>query len=235
MLDEGVGKRVQTLLRSEMPPVQFKLLGTLRMLIDGQVETNLQHRSALNSILKIILRAEAAEEMGQDPMLLSRLVHWCDSKDHAGVCGEANRLLASLLRHSRSPEVVKAIQEAQGVKHLVSMATSEHAIMQNEALISLAIASAISLENIEEGYKEAQLVQNIHKLLQAESTGPEVKYNAIGLLCSLLNSAELRREAEEDQMKATLETLCGHSNGNVAKQALMALQILNEEPRLFEP
>ncbi|XP_048362722.1 rap1 GTPase-GDP dissociation stimulator 1-like isoform X2 [Sphaerodactylus townsendi] len=215
MLDEGVGKRVQTLLRSEMPPVQFKLLGTLRMLIDGQ--------------------AEAAEEMGQDPMLLSRLVHWCDSKDHAGVCGEANRLLASLLRHSRSPEVVKAIQEAQGVKHLVSMATSEHAIMQNEALISLAIASAISLENIEEGYKEAQLVQNIHKLLQAESTGPEVKYNAIGLLCSLLNSAELRREAEEDQMKATLETLCGHSNGNVAKQALMALQILNEEPRLFEP
>ncbi|XP_077206937.1 rap1 GTPase-GDP dissociation stimulator 1-A-like isoform X5 [Paroedura picta] len=216
MLEEGVGKRIQMLLRSEMPPVQFKLLGTLRMLIDGQ--------------------AEAAEEMGQDPTLLNRLAQWCGSKDHAGVCGEANRLLASLLRHSRSPqEVVKAIQEAQGVKHLVSMATSEHVIMQNEALIALAIASAISLENIKEAFKEAQLVQNIHKLLQSESTGPEVKYNAIGLLCSLLSSAELREEAEEDQLTSTLEALCGHSNDNVAKQALMALQILNEEPSLLGP
>ncbi|XP_015272936.1 PREDICTED: rap1 GTPase-GDP dissociation stimulator 1-like, partial [Gekko japonicus] len=215
MLEEGVGKRIQMLLRSEMPPVQFKLLGTLRMLIDGQ--------------------AEVAEEMGQDPTLLNRLVQWCGSKDHAGVCGEANRLLASLLRHSRSPEVVQAIQEAQGVKHLVSMATSEHVIMQNEALIALAIASAISLESIKEAFKEAQLVQNIHQLLQEESAGPEVKYNAIGLLCSLLNSAELRQEAEKDQVTGTLETLCGHSNGNVAKQALMALQILNEEPSLLGP
>ncbi|XP_034994309.1 rap1 GTPase-GDP dissociation stimulator 1-like [Zootoca vivipara] len=215
MLDEGVGQRIQMLLRSEMPPVQFKLLGTLRMLMDGQ--------------------ADAAEELGQDPVLLNRLVQWCNSNDHAGVCGEANRLLASLLRHSCSQEVVKAIQEAQAMKHLVSMATSEHAIMQNEALIALAIASAVNLEIIKETFKEAKLVQNIHKLLQDESTGPEVKYNSIGLLCSLLNSGDLRKEAEEDKMKETLEKLCGHINGNVAKQALMAVQILNEEHRLFEP
>ncbi|XP_053165685.1 rap1 GTPase-GDP dissociation stimulator 1-like isoform X7 [Hemicordylus capensis] len=214
MLNEGVSKRIQMLLRSEMPPVQFKLLGTLRMLMDGQ--------------------ADAAQELGQDPMLLSRLVQWCDSKDHAGVCGEANRLLASLLRHSQSQEVVKAIQDAQGVKHLVSMATSEHVIMQNEALIALAIASAINLEIIKAAFKEAKLVQNIHKLLQDESTGPEVKYNSIGLLCSLFNSGDLRQEAEEDKVKETLEKLCGHINGNVAKQALMALQILNEEHSIFE-
>uniref|UniRef100_A0A452GSF7 Rap1 GTPase-GDP dissociation stimulator 1 n=1 Tax=Gopherus agassizii TaxID=38772 RepID=A0A452GSF7_9SAUR len=36
MLEEGVAERIQMLLRSEMAPVQFKLLGTLRMLIDGQ-------------------------------------------------------------------------------------------------------------------------------------------------------------------------------------------------------
>lgn len=44
-----------------------------------------------------------------------------------------------------SQEVVKAIQAAQGVKHLVSMTTSEQAAMQNEALNALAIASAIDL------------------------------------------------------------------------------------------
>uniref|UniRef100_A0A8B9ZRT8 Rap1 GTPase-GDP dissociation stimulator 1 n=1 Tax=Anas zonorhyncha TaxID=75864 RepID=A0A8B9ZRT8_9AVES len=169
MLEEGVAERIQALLRSEMPPVQFRLLGTLRMLADGQ--------------------ADAAEILGQDPMLLNRLVQWCDVKDHAGVRGEANRLLASIVRHNRSQEVVKAVQEAQGVKHLVSMTTSEHAALQNEALNALAIASAIDLGIFH--LKESQLVQSLHRLLQDDNTTPEVKYNSMSLLCSLLNSGNL--------------------------------------------
>uniref|UniRef100_A0A663F4P1 Rap1 GTPase-GDP dissociation stimulator 1 n=1 Tax=Aquila chrysaetos chrysaetos TaxID=223781 RepID=A0A663F4P1_AQUCH len=167
VLEEGVAERIQALLRSEMPPVQFKLLGTLRKLADGQ--------------------ADAAEILGQDPVLLNRLVQWCNANDHTGVRGEANRLLASILHHNRSQEVVKAIQEAQGVKHLVSMTTSKHAAMQNEALNALAIASAIDLEKDE---KESQLVQSLHKLLQDDNTSPEVIYNSMGLLCSLLNSVK---------------------------------------------
>ncbi|NXT55534.1 GDS1 protein, partial [Pluvianellus socialis] len=209
MLEEGVAERIQALLRSEMPPVQFKLLGTLRMLTDGQ--------------------ADAAEILGQDPTLLNRLVQWCNANDHTGVRGEANRLLASILRHNRSQEVVKAIQEAQGVKHLVSMTTSEHAAMQNEALNALAIASAIDLETLEESFKESQLVQSLHKLLQDDNTSPEVKYNSMGLLCSLLNSGDLRQEIEEDRIKETLEQLCSHSNANVVKEAVTTLQVLRGE------
>ncbi|KAF1557158.1 Rap1 GTPase-GDP dissociation stimulator 1, partial [Eudyptula albosignata] len=209
MLEEGVAERIQALLRSEMPPVQFKLLGTLRMLADGQ--------------------ADAAEILGQDPMLLNRLVQWCNANDPTGVRGEANRLLASILRHNRSQEVVKAIQEAQGVKHLVSMTTSEHAAMQNEALNALAIASTIDLGTLEESFKESQLVQSLHKLLQDDNTSPEVKYNSIGLLCSLLNSGDLRQEIEEDKIKETLEQLCSHSNANVVKEAVTTLQVLRGE------
>ncbi|NWS45752.1 GDS1 protein, partial [Probosciger aterrimus] len=209
MLEEGVAERIQTLLRSEMPPVQFKLLETLRMLADGQ--------------------ADAAEILGQDPMLLNRLVQWCSAKDHTGVHGEANRLLASILHHNRSQEVVKAIQEAQGVKHLISMTTSEHAAMQNEALNALTIASTINLETLEESFKESQLVQSLHKLLQDDNTSPEVKYNSMGLLCSLLNSGDLRQEIEEDKIKETLEQLCSHSNVNVVKEAVTTLQILRGE------
>nr|XP_010305035.1 PREDICTED: rap1 GTPase-GDP dissociation stimulator 1-like [Balearica regulorum gibbericeps] len=209
MLEEGVAERIQALLRSEMPPMQFKLLGTLRMLADGQ--------------------ADAAEILGQDPTLLNRLVQWCNANDHTGVCGEANRLLASILRHNRSQEVIKAIQEAQGVKHLVSMTTSEHAAMQNEALNALAIASTIDLETLEESFKESQLVQSLHRLLQDDNTSPEVKYNSMGLLCSLLNSGDLRQEIEEDKIKETLEQLCSHSNANVVKEAVTTLQILRGE------
>ncbi|XP_027555798.1 rap1 GTPase-GDP dissociation stimulator 1-A-like [Neopelma chrysocephalum] len=209
MLEEGVAERIEALLRSESPPVQFKLLGTLRMLADGQ--------------------ADAAEILGQDPTLLNRLVQWCDVNNHTGVRGEANRLLASILHHNRSQEVVKAIQEAQGVKHLVSMTTSEDAATQNEALNALAVASAIDLETLEESFKESQLVQSLHKLLQDDNTSPEVKYNSIGLLCRLLNSGDLRQEIEEDKMKETLKQLCSHSNADVVKAAVTTLQVLRGE------
>ncbi|XP_050196815.1 rap1 GTPase-GDP dissociation stimulator 1-like [Myiozetetes cayanensis] len=209
MLEEGVAERIEALLRSESPPVQLKLLGTLRMLADGQ--------------------ADAAEILGQDPMLLNRLVQWCDVNDHTGIRGEANRLLASILHHNRSQEVVKAIQEAQGVKHLVSMTTSEHAATQNEALNALAVASAIDLETLEESFKESQLVQSLHKLLQDDNTSPEVKYNSMGLLCRLLNSGDLRQEIEEDKIKETLEKLCSHSNANVVKAAATTLEVLRGE------
>ncbi|NWT49791.1 GDS1 protein, partial [Erythrocercus mccallii] len=209
LLEEGVAERIEALLRSESPPVQFKLLGTLRMLADGQ--------------------ADAAEILGQDPLLLNRLVQWCSASDPSGICREANRLLASILHHNRSQEVVKAIQAAQGVKHLVSMTTSEHAAMQNEALTALAIASAIDLETLEESFKESQLVQSLHKLLRDDNTSPEVKYNSMGLLCRLLNSGDLRQEIEEDKIKDTLEQLCSHSNVNVVKEAITTLQVLRGE------
>ncbi|KAJ7405392.1 Rap1 GTPase-GDP dissociation stimulator 1 [Pitangus sulphuratus] len=144
MLEEGVAERIEALLRSESPPVQLKLLGTLRMLADGQ--------------------ADAAEILGQDPMLLNRLVQWCDMNDHTGICGEANRLLASILHHNRSQEVVKAIQEAQGVKHLVSMTTSEHAATQNEALNALAVASAIDLGHLRQEIEEEKIKETLEQL-----------------------------------------------------------------------
>ncbi|NXN01253.1 GDS1 protein, partial [Sylvia borin] len=209
MLEEGIAERIEALLRAESPPVQFKLLGTLRMLADGQ--------------------ADAAEILGQDPVLLHRLVQWCSVSDPSGICGEANRLLASILHHNRSQEVVKAIQAAQGVKHLVSMTTSEQAAMQNEALTALAIASAIDLETLEESFKESQLVQSLHKLLRDDNTSPEVKYNSMGLLCQLLNSGDLRQEIEEDKIQDTLEQLCSHSNANVVKEAITTLQVLRGE------
>ena len=40
MLSAGVADVVLKFLQSEMPPVQFKLLGTLRMLIDTQGRTH---------------------------------------------------------------------------------------------------------------------------------------------------------------------------------------------------
>uniref|UniRef100_A0A3Q1HNM4 Uncharacterized protein n=1 Tax=Anabas testudineus TaxID=64144 RepID=A0A3Q1HNM4_ANATE len=208
MLEDGVTERIKTLLRSDMPPVQFKLLGTLRMMVDGQEETALV--------------------LGRDATLLARVMEWCEAKDHAGVRGEASRLLAALIRHSRSPEVVRAVAKADGVRHLISMATSEHVIMQNEALVALAIASAIDIESMQGPFREADLLVMLKKMLEDPVGAVEVKFSALGLICSLANSSVMKEELNCVNMKESLSKLTDHSSSKLASQARSILAILSD-------
>ncbi|XP_062375596.1 rap1 GTPase-GDP dissociation stimulator 1 [Sardina pilchardus] len=208
MLEDGVTERIQTLLRSDMPPVQFKLLGTLRMMVDGQ--------------------AKAATVLGKDEGLLKRVMEWCEAKDHAGVRGEANRLLAALIWHSRDHEVIHAVINAQGMQHLITMATSEHVIMQNEALVALAIASAIDIDAVQEPFAEAELLPTLQKMLEDPVGAVEVKFSTMGLICSLANSSMLREQMEKLNLKDSLTQLSSHTNTRLAAQADTVLAVLAE-------
>ncbi|KAL7889755.1 hypothetical protein AOLI_G00020130 [Acnodon oligacanthus] len=208
MLGDGVSERIRTLLRSDMPPVQFKLLGTLRMMVDGQ--------------------EEAATVLGKDEVLLARVTEWCEAKDHAGVRGEANRLLAALIRHSRSPEVIHSVIKADGVQHLISMATSEHVIMQNEALVALAIASAIDIEAVQEPFWNADLLPTLQKMLDDPVGAVEVKFSTLGLICSLANSSMLKEQMEALNLKDSLSKLSSHTSTKLASQADTVMAVLSE-------
>ncbi|XP_074532469.1 rap1 GTPase-GDP dissociation stimulator 1-B [Halichoeres trimaculatus] len=206
MLEDGVTERIKTLLRSDMPPVQFKLLGTLRMMVDGH--------------------EEAALVLGRDSVLLARVMEWCEAKDHAGVRGEASRLLAALIRHSRSAEVVRAVAKADGVRHLISMATSEHVIMQNEALIAMAIASAIDIESMKDAFRDAELFPLLKKMLEDPVGAVEVKFSALGLICSLANCSAMKEELNSVNMKESLSKLTDHSSSKLSSQASSILAVL---------
>ncbi|XP_033957080.1 rap1 GTPase-GDP dissociation stimulator 1-B isoform X1 [Pseudochaenichthys georgianus] len=208
MLEDGVTERIKSLLRSDMPPVQFKLLGTLRMMVDGH--------------------EEAALVLGRDAVLLTRVMEWCEAKDHAGVRGESSRLLAALIRHSRSAEVVHAVAKADGVRHLISMATSEHVIMQNEALVSLAIASAIDIESMKEAFRDSELLTMLKEMLEDPVGAIEVKFSALGLICSLANSSVMKEELHSVNMKESLSKLAEHSNSKLASQAISILASLGD-------
>ncbi|XP_067902320.1 rap1 GTPase-GDP dissociation stimulator 1 isoform X2 [Heterodontus francisci] len=206
MLSAGVAEQVLKFLKSEMPPVQFKLLGTLRMLIDAQ--------------------AEAADKLGKNFKLVERLVEWCDAKDHAGVMGESNRLLSALIRHSKSKDVVKTIVQSGGVKHLVTMATSEHVIMQNEALVALGLIAALELGTAEQDLASAKLVEILHKLLSDDTSAPEIKYNSMIMICTIMGSELLKKEAQNMPFKEIVSKLRRHENKLVAQQALVTEQRL---------
>ncbi|XP_069903942.1 rap1 GTPase-GDP dissociation stimulator 1 isoform X5 [Oryctolagus cuniculus] len=208
MLSAGVTEAVLKFLKSEMPPVQFKLLGTLRMLIDAQ---------------------EAAEQLGKNVKLVERLVEWCEAKDHAGVMGESNRLLSALIRHSKSKDVIKTIVQSGGIKHLVTMATSEHVIMQNEALVALALIAALELGTAEKDLESAKLVQILHRLLADERSAPEIKYNSMVLICALMGSESLHKEVQDLAFLDVISKLRSHENKNVAQQASLTEQRLTVE------
>ncbi|KAM5285660.1 rap1 GTPase-GDP dissociation stimulator 1 isoform 7-T7 [Hipposideros larvatus] len=208
MLSAGVTEAVLKFLKSEMPPVQFKLLGTLRMLIDAQ---------------------EAAEQLGKNVKLVERLVEWCEAKDHAGVMGESNRLLSALIRHSKSKDVIKTIVQSGGIKHLVTMATSEHVIMQNEALVALALIAALELGSAEKDLESAKLVQILHRLLADERSAPEIKYNSMVLICALMGSESLHKEVQDLSFLDVVSKLRSHENKSVAQQASLTEQRLTVE------
>ncbi|XP_050752179.1 rap1 GTPase-GDP dissociation stimulator 1 isoform X4 [Gymnogyps californianus] len=209
MLSAGVAEAVLKFLRSEMPPVQFKLLGTLRMLIDAQ--------------------ADAAEQLGKNVKLVERLVEWCEAKDHAGVMGESNRLLSALIRHSKSKDVIRTIVQSGGIKHLVTMATSEHVIMQNEALVALALIAALELVTAEKDLENAQLVQILHRLLSDDRSAPEIKYNSMVLICALIGSEPLQKEVQSMAFLEVVSKLRSHENKTVAQQASLTEQRLAVE------
>uniref|UniRef100_A0A3B3D2Q0 Rap1 GTPase-GDP dissociation stimulator 1 n=1 Tax=Oryzias melastigma TaxID=30732 RepID=A0A3B3D2Q0_ORYME len=209
MLSAGVADVVLKFLQSEMPPVQFKLLGTLRMLIDTQ--------------------AEAADQLGTNGKLVERLVEWCEAKDHAGVMGESNRLLSALIRHSKSKEVVRSVIQGGGVKHLVTMATSEHMIMQNEALVALGLIAALDLVAAEKDFVGASLVSVLHKLLSDERSAPEIKYNSMILICALMGSEPLHKEVQSLAFIDVVSKLRAHENKTVSHQASLTEQRLTAQ------
>ncbi|KAJ8008240.1 hypothetical protein DPEC_G00102750 [Dallia pectoralis] len=209
MLSAGVSNTVLKFLPSEMPPVQFKLLGTLRMLIDTQ--------------------ADAADQLGTNVKLVERLVEWCEAKDHAGVMGESNRLLSALIRHSKSKDVVKTVIEGAGVKHLVTMATSEHMIMQNEALVALGLIASLDLAGAEKDFVGVDLVQVLHKLLSDERSAPEIKYNSMIIICAVLGSEPLQKEVQNLAVIDVVSKLRSHENKTVSHQASLTEQRLTAQ------
>uniref|UniRef100_A0A9L0RM68 Rap1 GTPase-GDP dissociation stimulator 1 n=1 Tax=Equus caballus TaxID=9796 RepID=A0A9L0RM68_HORSE len=200
------------------------LLG--RHVEEGNV--TVQH-AALSALRNLAIPAEAAEQLGKNVKLVERLVEWCEAKDHAGVMGESNRLLSALIRHSKSKDVIKTIVQSGGIKHLVTMATSEHVIMQNEALVALALIAALELGTAEKDLESAKLVQILHKLLADERSAPEIKYNSMVLICALMGSESLHKEVQDLAFLDVISKLRSHENKSVAQQASLTEQRLTVE------
>lgn len=171
MLADGLLEAVYPMLSVPTFPVVFKLLGTLRMVIDGQ--------------------EAAACTLGRKTDLITRLVEWCATEDHPGVQGEANRLLAWLIKNSRDREVMGCMVSCGAVPRLVQMITAEHAVMQTEALLALTLLFAMRMVDAEPHLIEAKVGEKIVELVNPHIER-EVFQNVLALVGQLSTSGEMR-------------------------------------------
>lgn len=156
IIEAGLVQIILPMLEIHQPTVVYKLLGTLRMTVDGQ--------------------DQLAKELLQNACLLRQLVLWSRDSEYASVTGESLRLMAWLIQHafykrkdslnavemSSTPsndtlaattkqqsqptneECLKAFISVNGtVKSMVNMLTSHHMVMQNEALVALCVISTM--------------------------------------------------------------------------------------------
>uniref|UniRef100_A0A2C9K185 Uncharacterized protein n=1 Tax=Biomphalaria glabrata TaxID=6526 RepID=A0A2C9K185_BIOGL len=169
LLEAGVLEICLSLIHTDVMAVIFKLLGVLRMLIEGQ--------------------ESAAIKLGQDRTFLDCLSEWCGVEAHAGVKGEATRVMASLVKNSRSTSVIQNLIRADGINHLVSMAMSEHLVMQNEAILALTIICTTALGEASVPLKEADLIETLIILLKDDKLPAEMMCNVFSLLQAISTSA----------------------------------------------
>ncbi|KAF2883959.1 hypothetical protein ILUMI_22217 [Ignelater luminosus] len=157
ILHEGLVRILYPMLNIDHSHVTFKLLGTLRIVIDGQDE----------AALDLIMRKD----------LLEKLVEWCFNSDHLGVRGEASRLLAWLIKncHSTKPyPIILSIKDC--VKCLVEMIPSNHAVMQNEAFYALNLLCVDRISNSNSNDIDACNSQNLDKILVEAEISKKINF-----------------------------------------------------------
>ncbi|XP_018364386.1 PREDICTED: rap1 GTPase-GDP dissociation stimulator 1-B [Trachymyrmex cornetzi] len=198
ILADGLIDVLYPMLEIPTYPVVFKLLGTLRIVIDGQ--------------------KEAAVSLGRREDLIKRVVEWCSTEDHPGVQGEANRLIAWLINNSRDKQVALSIIKYGAVQHLVDMLLAQHTLMQNEAIMGLNLLTVICPTESEELLIKADFGRNMCELFaRSRELDVHIMLNALSLLNRALELDQLKEHLTSYGLANTCKLQC-HINENTVKE-----------------
>ncbi|XP_014251197.1 rap1 GTPase-GDP dissociation stimulator 1-B [Cimex lectularius] len=208
VLQQGLLQALYPMFNIPTFPVVFKLLGTLRIVIDGQ--------------------PEAASELGnREDLIVNHVVPWCDTDDHPGVQGEAYRLLVWIIKNSRDRDVIGKLVSCGVIERLVKMTATEHVIMHGEAFLALNLTMAMRGQDATMRLLNANVGQAITKFLASTPTR-EVFHNLLAFVGQLVNSSELRKHlCEAGVPKALYSTILGDSLADLRDQVTRLATMLD--------
>lgn len=145
----------------------FKLLATLRLVVDGN--------------------PDVASQIGTNSSVITKIIGWGHNEIPA-FKAESSRLVAALIKQSKSKEVMETIVGNGGLPSLTTMLVSPHLRMLNEALISLALVAITLDEETVHRHLHTDLVINAIKNCLKSSHPFEAKHNAVKLASVLLKA-----------------------------------------------
>lgn len=197
-------------------------------------------------------------ELLRNRTLIAQLVHWSKFSDFVGVTGESLRLLAWLVKHAYLNKIMDTMAAAdsatsnsdydrsslhefmaneEALEAIINMLTSQHLVMQNEALVALCIISIIYLK------KDGCGTPSTPTLHTKPSKNEEVnrlqdrliKYNVGKKLAELINktSDSMTKEIVENlqnftNILRTSEKLVAHLEQHNISELLKSIPILTE-------
>lgn len=209
IIKAGLVETILPMLQIHQSPVVYKLLGTLRMLIDGQTQLALKQL--------------------ENAVLIKQLIEWCKSSDCSSVTGESYRLMAWLVKHAyketaQNPRTTVDTNTASlkkfcsidgAVNCMVMMLSSQHLVMQNEALMALCIMSSIFVQNPSNDLNligiliDCDLGGNLANFIQrnADTMTKEIVENVQTLIALLRHSEALVNHLNNHNIDELLKTI----------------------------
>lgn len=230
IIKAGLVETILPMLKIHQAPVVYKLLGTLRMLIDGQPE--LAHRLLENATL------------------IQQLIEWCQSSECSSVTGESFRLMAWLIKHaykdtasnigggggggtsktaSTSPPSTNRsslrafIKNVGSVQSMVTMLSSQHLVMQNEALIALCIMSSLFISSTDNDATDVNLAKILIDCDLGGKLGDFIQRNADAMTKEIVENVQTLIK-----LLRTSDLLVQHLNQHNIDELLKTIPILTE-------
>ncbi|XP_065892600.1 rap1 GTPase-GDP dissociation stimulator 1-like isoform X2 [Dysidea avara] len=198
LFKDGVVDAAVKMLNCTMSFVQFKALGTLRLMTQKQADVCVH-----------IIKCEG---------VVKKLTELCaDSSTGGHLTAEGSRLLSNLVKYSQNGDVMKQVATGGGCKWIVTLLDSDHNVMVNEGLIATSLLIALNSEDVTKIILECDLLIKIHKILENDKATPEILFNSISLLETLLKTGT--QLASQPNIKEAIGKLQSHSNDAVKTKA----------------
>ncbi|XP_046860030.1 rap1 GTPase-GDP dissociation stimulator 1-like isoform X2 [Xenia sp. Carnegie-2017] len=196
---------------------------TMEILCSSDNSSSVMYR-AIAVIRLLVQGVDAAVDIvcsSQD--CLKNVVSIAKTSGIEGLKSEASRLLATLLKNTR--KLVQAILVNDGMSPIIAMVTSQHALMQNEALMGVALALSIINEEHLQYVDESNMLESISHVLNNETNNQQTLYNSMAVIEALFIKGLVEKSKLEDSgILHKLETFSKNSHNATKQRAASILE-----------
>jgi hypothetical protein len=211
LFNAGIADDAIRHLESKSPTVQFKALGTIRLMVDKQ-------ESICNHILSHI-------------DAIQRICELCALGSHLQM--EGCRLLASLVKYSKDQTTpTKVVLEADGGKWLVNLLSTGNALMINEGLIALAIVSSKKDSHLNEKLSTTIIVPSLFDVLRDQKMSQEIISNGLALLVQLAHDERFSPEMSSNNVFEVISAFKIHESKEISERAQQVEGLLSRHMKM---